>query len=112
MTTRRDDVEPQKTRRRPATTVEGREAQLVSLAFDAVEERIRSGKASSQELVHFLKLGTSSAELEKMALEADVRLKTARADSIGSVKRQEDLMREAMVAFTSYSPTPDEEFDV
>lgn len=112
MPTRRDEVEPKKPRRRPATTVEGREAQLVNLAFDLVEERLRSGKASSQETVHFLRLGTTSAELERIKLEKEVALISARAESIGSVKRQEDLMREAMVAFTSYSPTQDgDEFD-
>lgn len=78
---------------------------MVALAYDLVEERLRSGKASSQETVHFLKLGTTSRELEILALEADVKLRTARAEAVGSTKRTEDLMREAMAAFTSYLPS-------
>lgn len=44
---------------RPALTPEARENQMISLAMDLVEKRIREGTASSAETTHFLKLATS-----------------------------------------------------
>lgn len=37
----------------PVTSDEAREQQLVSLALDLVEKRLREGTASSQETTHF-----------------------------------------------------------
>ena len=45
-------------RSKPASTPEAREQQLISAAYDLVEERILNGTATSHELVHFLKLGS------------------------------------------------------
>ena len=42
---------------RPALTPEAREKQLVALAVDLVEKRLREGTASSQEVTHILKPG-------------------------------------------------------
>ena len=53
---------------RPALTPEARENQLIELAMDLAEKRILEGTASSQELTHFLKLGSQKARLEKEAL--------------------------------------------
>ena len=50
--------ESTKRRSKPASTPEAREQQLISAAYDLVEERILNGTATSQELVHFLKLGS------------------------------------------------------
>ena len=44
------------TRLKPATTPEGRENEMVSLAIDLAEKQIREGTASSQVITHFLKL--------------------------------------------------------
>ena len=56
-------------KRPPATTPEGREQQLIALAMEATEKRIRDGTASAQELVHFLKAGSPTAKLERQILE-------------------------------------------
>lgn len=45
-------------RSRKALTPEDREQQLIAAAYDLAEERILNGTATSQEIVHFLKLGT------------------------------------------------------
>ena len=89
---------------RKARTVEGRENQLIALATNKVEERIRNGTASSQEYVHFLRLGASREkqrlENEKLALELE--LVKAKTEAIKSVQRNEELFKDAIKHFTIY----------
>ena len=51
MPARRKDVEAKETRRKPATTPEGRENEMVSAAIDLAEKQIRS-----QEVLHLKSL--------------------------------------------------------
>ena len=60
-----EDVAPM----RPTLSPEVRENQMISLAMDLVEKRLREGTASSAETTHFLKLATVKSELEKKKLE-------------------------------------------
>jgi hypothetical protein len=53
------------TRRRPATTPEARENQLISQAVDLAEKQMLEGSASAQVISHFLKLGSSREKLEQ-----------------------------------------------
>lgn len=91
-----------RSRRRPATTPEEREHRLINLSYDAAEEQIKEGRATSQLLVHFLRLGTEQASLEKERLRGENALLEARVDSLASAKRIEELYSEAMKAFSSY----------
>lgn len=88
---------------RPALTPEARENQLISLATDLVEKRLREGTASSQETTHFLKLASTKARLEKEILKKQAELITAKAEMLKSQKRVEELYTEAMKAFRNYS---------
>jgi hypothetical protein len=58
----------------PATTRSGRDAQMVDLAYRCVERRMRDGTASSQEIIHFLKLGSEQTELEREKLRHETAL--------------------------------------
>lgn len=89
-------------RMRPALSPEARENQLISYAIDLVEERLLNGTASSQETTHFLKLGSTKARLEKVILEKQAELATAKTEQIRSQQRNEELMREAIAAMRSY----------
>lgn len=102
--------EPPK-RRAPATTPEQRNNQLIAKAFDAAEEMIDSGKATSQLLTHFLKQGTARDELEKAKLELEGQLLRARTDSIAASEDVRELYREAIAAMTEYKTgeRPDDE---
>ncbi|WP_242622705.1 hypothetical protein [Lachnoclostridium sp. Marseille-P6806] len=91
-----------------ATTMEGRENELIALAYDAAEERIKNGTASSQEIVHFLKLGSSRERLEKETMEAEMRLKQAKIDALEAAENLEKKYAEAIAAFKSYSGVLDE----
>lgn len=88
---------------RPALTPESRENQLISLAVDLVEKRLREGTASSQETTHFLKLATTRARLEKEILEKQRDLITAKTEEIHSRKEQKELYEEALKAMRRYN---------
>ena len=74
-------------RRPPATTPQAREDQLISMAYDLVEQRIRDGSATGAELVQLLKWGSSKERLEKELLERDLELKQAKTEALQSAKR-------------------------
>ena len=90
-------------RMRPALTPEARENQLISLAVDLAEEQLRDKTASSQVITHFLKLGTTKAELEKEKLAKENELLSAKTESIESQKRIEELYAEALNAMRRYN---------
>jgi len=90
-------------RRPPATTPEARENQVIAKAFDLAEKRIQEGTASAQEIVHFLKLGSTREQLEQRRLETDIRLAEAKVESMGDAKKNEALYQEALNAMRAYS---------
>ena len=101
-------TEPKKKRQKPAMTPEGREKQLIGLAYDLVEKRLREGTATSQETTHFLKLGSRYAELEMEILERKKTKLEAEVEQIHSQKRIEDLYANALSAMRSYRIDSDE----
>lgn len=98
---------------RPAFTPEGRENQLISLAEDEAEKRIRDGTASSQIIVHYLKLGSTRERIEKEILEKQKELITAKTEMIQSQKRIEELYADAIKAMKTYQgqDEPDDEYE-
>lgn len=94
---------PRRPKRRPATTPEGREGQLVSAAMDLAEKQILEGTASSQVLTHFVKLGSSRERLEQARLQQENELLRAKVDSYESAKTIEELYKRALNAMATYS---------
>ena len=86
-------------RMRPAITPEARQKQMISLATDCAEDLMRSGKAPSQIIVHYLKLGTKQAELELEKTKKELALTEAKTKSIQSSEQAEELYKNALDAF-------------
>ena len=89
-----------------------RENQMIELAVVRAEEQIRNGTASSQVLVHYLKLATTREKLEQEKLRQEnemLKAKTKAYENSEDVKR---LMEEALHAMRSYSGSPEEDDDV
>lgn len=88
---------------RPALTPETKENQMVSLAMDVAEQRLRNGTASAQEIVYFLKLGSirSQTELEKIKLENEMI--KAKTSVLNSSETSEKLYSEAIKSFQTYA---------
>jgi hypothetical protein len=90
-------------RRRPATTPEARENQLISLAVELAEKQLSEGTASAQVLSHYLKLGSSRERLEQERLRHENELLQVKREAIESQKRVEEMYVEALNAMRSYS---------
>lgn len=88
---------------RKALTPEARENQLISLAVDLAEQQLRDGTASSQVITHFLKLGTTRAELEKEKLRLENRKTEAQTKSIQSGEEMKTLYEDAIKAMRNYA---------
>ena len=90
-------------RRRPATTVAGREGQLVSLAIDLAEKQLADGTASSQVITHYLKLGSTREQLEQERLAHENELVRVKVEALESAKKVEELYANALNAMREYS---------
>ena len=88
---------------RPFITPEGQENHLISLANNLVEQRLRDGTASSQEVTHFLKLGSTKERLEREKLESENKLLKAKTEALQSQKHVEEMYAEALSAMRRYS---------
>lgn len=88
---------------KPATYPEARINQIISMAYDEAEKRIREGRATSQELTYFLKQGTPEARLERERLIEENKLLRAKTEQLESQKKTEELFKEAISAFRRYS---------
>lgn len=100
--------EPAK-RTRPATSLEARENQMISLAVDLAEQQLRDGTASAQVITHYLKLGATTARLEKEKLERENELLKAKTKALESAERVEELYANAINAMKMYGGYNDEE---
>ena len=97
-------------RRPPATSVESRENQMIALAVDLAEEQIRSGRASSQVITHYLKLGTQREKLEQERLRRENELLKAKVESLADQADIKELYGQALMAMRSYQGgQPDEQ---
>ena len=101
--TNKDQEQTNTPKRRPATTPEGRENQLISLAVDLAEKQIKEGTVSSQVLTHYLKLGSSREKLEQERLRRENHLLAAKAEAMASAKRVEELYGKALNAMRTYA---------
>lgn len=100
---RRTEPQAPQSRRKPATTPEGRENQMVALAVDLAEKQLREGTASAQVISHYLKLGSTREQLEQERLMRENELLTVKVETMASAKRVEELYRSALDAMRSYS---------
>lgn len=94
---------PSRRQRKPATTDEGREKQLISLAVNLAEKQLAEGSASSQVITHFLKLASTREKLEQERLQRENLLLSAKVEQIASGKRIEELYETALNAMRTYA---------
>lgn len=88
---------------RAALTPEARENQLMSLATDLVEQRLRDGTASSQEVSTIIRLCSTKARLENEILKLNQKLIAAKTEAVESNKDLKQMYRDAVKAMRRYS---------
>ena len=93
-------VPPKKTRK--ATSLEQREKQIVGYAMDEAEKRIKSGKASSQLLTHFVKLGSTTNKLDNEIKVLSKDLMKAKTKTLESQEDMTKIVKEAIASFKEY----------
>jgi hypothetical protein len=94
---------------KPALTPEARENQLIALATNLVEQRLRDGTASSQETVHFLKQASAKARLEMERLKLENDLIAAKTKALANAEEMKILYEEALKAMRKYGGHGDED---
>lgn len=87
---------------RPGLTPEAEENQIIAMAYNLVKQRIADGSASSQEVTHFLKMGSSKARLENERLIEENKLLRAKTKALESAEDMKELYAEAIKAMASY----------
>lgn len=103
--TRRKPIEDPVPLPPPATTLEGRNDQLIALAFNLAERRLSEGTASAQEVVHFLKAGSANARLEQEKLRNENLVLETRVKEMEARRNSDDVYSKALAAFRGYSGT-------
>ena len=108
MAQRRDNSpkESGRPRRRPATTPEARENQLIARAVDLAEQQLSDGTASAQVISHYLRLGSSRERLEQERMGEEVKLLQIKREAIASQQRVEELYAQALGAMRRYQGAP------
>ena len=96
--------------RAPATDPASREQQLISMAMDRAEQKFIDGTASDSLTIHFLRLATTKAELEKKKIEKEILQLNAKTNAIESTARIEELYIGAMNAMKHYGASINSEF--
>ena len=89
-------------KRRPATTPEGRENQLISLAVDLAEKQLIEGTASSQVITHYLKLGSTRERLEHELKMEEIKLARAKTEALQEQKEYKEIVEKALRAMRNY----------
>ena len=92
----------------PAADPEERENQMISLAVNLAEQQLREGTASSQVIVHYLKLASTRNKLEEEKIRYETAMLQAKKDALNKSGQLQELMDNALAAFRSYSGNTEE----
>ena len=90
---------------RPALTLEAEENEMIALAMDLTKKRMLEGTATSQEIVHFLKLGSTREKREQEMMEKKMTVMDAQVKEYESADDFRQMIEEAMNAFKGYRTT-------
>lgn len=91
------------------TSIEAREGQLINMAMDVAEQRMRDNTASSQEIVHFLRLGSLRERYEREKLENENALLKAKVNALESQSQMIELYSKAIEAMRRYNGVGNDE---
>lgn len=87
----------------PAITPQDREDQLIALAVDLAEQRLRDGTASNQLIAEIMKLGTTKERLQKEKLQRENEMLRAKTEAIEAQKHTDEIYKKALDAMRSYA---------
>lgn len=88
--------------RRPATSPEARENQLIEKAVNLAEKQLEEGTASAMVITHYLRMGSPKERLEREKLQQENAHLRAKIESLQSFQKVEALYADAVKAFQIY----------
>jgi uncharacterized protein YlxW (UPF0749 family) len=81
------------------------------MAYDLAEQQLRDGTASSQVVVHLLKVGSTREKKELEKLKQETILVEAKVKDLQNVEEMKQLYMDAMNAMRGYAGHDDVEID-
>lgn len=84
-------------------TPEEQENRLINLAVELAEKQLRDGTAAPSVISYYLRLASERDKLEREKLRQETMLAKAKAESIASASRTEELVQEAVDAMRRYT---------
>lgn len=87
----------------PALNVEDRFDQLVSLAVDLAEERLRDKSASNQLISEIIRYGSTKERLMKEKIQRETEMLRAKAEALHAQKSSMELYERAIEAMKEYA---------
>lgn len=87
----------------PALSPEAEENEMIALAVAAAKKQLMEGTASSQIIVHYLKLGSTAEMIEKEKAKRELELLEAKTEAIKSAEQADGLYADAIAAFRKCS---------
>lgn len=109
MVSSRQNSEPAKRKRTPATTPEARENQMISLAVDHAELQLREGTAPAAVVVHYLRLADEKTKLEREKLRKEILLTEKKIQQTDTADDLKQMFEEATTMFKVYQGHSTEE---
>ena len=92
-------------------TDEALENFMISKATRLACQQLCDGTASSQVIVHYLKLGSTKERIEQDILKKQAKLIDAKTEAIKDQKKSEESYRKALDAFRTYSGNREVDLD-
>lgn len=93
----------------PALTQERQDRINISLAEQLAEKQLREGTASSQVIVHYLKLGTLKEQLENEKLIKELEVADAKIEALAAQVHAQQSFDNLVDIIKSYQGVADEE---
>lgn len=106
---KREPTKVKKRRKSTAMTPDEREAEMINLAMDLVEQRLIDGTATAAETVHFLKLASSRDREERATMKQKREFEAAKTRALESQESAEETYKNALTAFRKYSGYADDD---
>lgn len=97
---------PNETKRRkklPGRTPEERENNLIGLAVDLAEKKLKDGTASSQLITLLINHATKKAALELEKLRSDTEVARAKVDFMRAQERDAEMYEKVLAAIKRYN---------
>lgn len=88
-----------------------KENQMISLAIDLAERKLRDGTASSQLICHYLDMASPKEQLRQDMMRKQNELIEAKTKSLQSAKHIEELYTNAIIAMREYAGANQDEED-